>query len=56
MTSRDAVERSAPAESQLGIRLVEGPTAILEYGGLRWLTDPALSAPGEAERGQRAEV
>jgi L-ascorbate metabolism protein UlaG (beta-lactamase superfamily) len=26
---------------------VGGPTAILEYGGLRWLTDPALSPPGE---------
>ncbi len=24
-----------------------GPTAVLEYGGLRWLTDPALSPPGE---------
>ena len=24
-----------------------GPTAILEYGGLRLLTDPALSPPGE---------
>ncbi len=33
--------------SQLGIQLVGGPTAILEYGGLRWLTDPALSPPGE---------
>jgi L-ascorbate metabolism protein UlaG (beta-lactamase superfamily) len=33
--------------SQLGIPLVGGPTAILEYGGLRWLTDPALSPPGE---------
>lgn len=31
----------------LGIQLVGGPTAILEYGGLRWLTDPALSPPGE---------
>jgi L-ascorbate metabolism protein UlaG (beta-lactamase superfamily) len=31
----------------LGVRLVGGPTAILEYGGLRWLTDPALSPPGE---------
>jgi L-ascorbate metabolism protein UlaG (beta-lactamase superfamily) len=29
------------------IQLVGGPTAILEYGGLRWLTDPALSPPGE---------
>jgi L-ascorbate metabolism protein UlaG (beta-lactamase superfamily) len=33
--------------SQLGIQLVGGPTAILEYAGLRWLTDPALSPPGE---------
>jgi L-ascorbate metabolism protein UlaG (beta-lactamase superfamily) len=32
---------------QLDIQLVGGPTAILEYGGLRWLTDPALSPPGE---------
>jgi L-ascorbate metabolism protein UlaG (beta-lactamase superfamily) len=32
---------------QLGIQLVGGPTAILEYGGLRWLTDPALSPPGK---------
>ena len=31
----------------LGIELVGGPTAILEYGGVRWLTDPALSPPGE---------
>jgi L-ascorbate metabolism protein UlaG (beta-lactamase superfamily) len=34
-------------QSQLSIQLVGGPTAILEYGGLRWLTDPALSPPGE---------
>jgi L-ascorbate metabolism protein UlaG (beta-lactamase superfamily) len=40
-------QRSARAASQLGIQLVGGPTAILEYGGLRWLTDPALSPPGE---------
>lgn len=32
---------------QLAIQLVGGPTAILEYGGLRWLTDPAFSPPGE---------
>lgn len=29
------------------LTLVGGPTAVLEYAGLRWLTDPALSAPGE---------
>jgi L-ascorbate metabolism protein UlaG (beta-lactamase superfamily) len=39
--------RVGRAESQLGIQLVGGPTAILEYGGLRWLTDPALSPPGQ---------
>lgn len=33
--------------SQLGIQLVGGPTAILEYGGIRWLMDPALSPPGD---------
>jgi L-ascorbate metabolism protein UlaG (beta-lactamase superfamily) len=35
------------SRSQLAIQLVGGPTAILEYGGLRWLTDPTLSPPGE---------
>src|ERR1700733_1754572 len=39
--------RPGGAQPQLGIQLVGGPTAILEYGGLRWLTDPTLSPPGE---------
>ncbi len=38
---------SAGVQSHLSVQLVGGPTAILEYGGLRWLTDPALSPPGE---------
>ncbi len=42
MTGSASAQRSA-----LGIQLVGGPTAILEYGGVRWLTDPALSPPGE---------
>jgi L-ascorbate metabolism protein UlaG (beta-lactamase superfamily) len=29
------------------LTLVGGPTAVLEYAGLRWLTDPALSPPGD---------
>jgi L-ascorbate metabolism protein UlaG (beta-lactamase superfamily) len=29
------------------LTLIGGPTALLEYGGLRWLTDPTLSPPGE---------
>jgi L-ascorbate metabolism protein UlaG (beta-lactamase superfamily) len=31
----------------LTARLVGGPTAVLEYAGLRWLTEPTLSPPGE---------
>jgi len=29
------------------LTLVGDPTALVEYAGLRWLTDPALSPPGE---------
>jgi L-ascorbate metabolism protein UlaG (beta-lactamase superfamily) len=28
------------------VTLVGGPTALIEYAGLRWLTDPSFSAPG----------
>jgi L-ascorbate metabolism protein UlaG (beta-lactamase superfamily) len=31
----------------LTVHLVGGPTAILEYGGLRWMTDPAFDPPGD---------
>jgi L-ascorbate metabolism protein UlaG (beta-lactamase superfamily) len=31
----------------LEITLIGGPTALFSFGGLRWLTDPTLSAPGE---------
>lgn len=31
----------------LTAQVVGGPTAVLQYAGLRWLTDPALSPPGE---------
>jgi len=31
----------------LRIQLVGGPTALIEYAGLRWLTDPTLSPPGQ---------
>ena len=30
--------------------LIGGPTAVFEYGSLRWMTDPAFSPPGEYER------
>jgi L-ascorbate metabolism protein UlaG (beta-lactamase superfamily) len=35
----------------LTAQLVGGPTAVLQYAGLRWLTDPSLSPPGEYEGG-----
>ncbi|MGD9695309.1 MAG: MBL fold metallo-hydrolase [Thermoleophilia bacterium] len=34
----------------LTARLVGGPTAVLEYGGMRFLTDPTFSPPGRHER------
>jgi hypothetical protein len=30
----------------LSAQLIGGPTVLLEYAGVRWLTDPALSPPG----------
>jgi len=47
MTSQSTDETTMGPQSNLRIQLVGGPTAVLEYGGLRWLTDPALSPPGE---------
>ena len=35
----------------LSFLLVGGPTAVLEFGGLRWLTDPTFDPPGEQPRG-----
>lgn len=47
MTSGASSQPGEGFGSRLGVQLVGGPTAILEYGGLRWLTDPALSPPGK---------
>jgi L-ascorbate metabolism protein UlaG (beta-lactamase superfamily) len=33
------------------LTLIGGPTAVLEYAGVRWLIDPSLSAPGEYDGG-----
>jgi L-ascorbate metabolism protein UlaG (beta-lactamase superfamily) len=30
----------------MNVTLVGGPTALIEYAGLRWLTDPTFSGPG----------
>jgi L-ascorbate metabolism protein UlaG (beta-lactamase superfamily) len=37
--------------STLSVLLVGGPTAVLEYGGLRLLTDPTFDPPGEQQGG-----
>lgn len=37
----------------LTLQLIGGPTALLEFGGLRWLTDPTFDPPGEQPRGLR---
>ena len=37
--------------SALTVRLVGGPTAVLDYAGLRLLTDPTFDPPGEHEGG-----
>lgn len=35
----------------LPVRVLGGPTALFEYGGLRFLTDPTFDAPGDYPRG-----
>lgn len=32
---------------QIPVRVIGGPTALIEYGGLRLLTDPTFDAPGD---------
>ncbi|MER5307239.1 MBL fold metallo-hydrolase [Streptomyces sp. NPDC002773] len=38
---------SSTTTEQIPIRVFGGPTALLEYGGLRFLTDPTFDAPRE---------
>jgi len=47
VSARLAKEARGADLTSLSARLVGGPTAVLEYAGLRWLTDPTFSAPGE---------
>ncbi|GAA2904832.1 MBL fold metallo-hydrolase [Streptosporangium fragile] len=34
-------------DEQIPVRVFGGPTALFEYGGLRFLTDPTFDAPGD---------
>jgi L-ascorbate metabolism protein UlaG (beta-lactamase superfamily) len=49
---------TAPASSErrLSIRYVGGPTALLEIGGIRLLTDPTFDPPGQYPVGSRLLV
>jgi L-ascorbate metabolism protein UlaG (beta-lactamase superfamily) len=33
--------------AQIPVRVLGGPTTVIEYGGLRFLTDPTFDAPGD---------
>jgi L-ascorbate metabolism protein UlaG (beta-lactamase superfamily) len=39
-----------PTSDQLSVQVVGGPTALIEYGGLRFLTDPTFDEPGDYPR------
>ncbi|MFF8955663.1 MBL fold metallo-hydrolase [Streptomyces sp. NPDC014894] len=38
---------TSPSGEQFPIRVFGGPTALFDYGGLRFLTDPTFDAPGD---------
>src|ERR1700749_1085322 len=40
----------------VGGRLIGGPTALIEMGGLRFLTDPTFDPPGDHPVGNRGLV
>ncbi|MFJ4674409.1 MULTISPECIES: MBL fold metallo-hydrolase [unclassified Kitasatospora] len=42
---------AVPALPTVPVRVFGGPTALIEYGGLRLLTDPTFDAPGDYPRG-----
>ncbi|MFH9584064.1 MBL fold metallo-hydrolase [Streptomyces luteogriseus] len=41
---------SVPVGTDFPVRVLGGPTAFFEYGGLRFLTDPTFDAPGDYAR------
>ncbi|MFF8867585.1 MULTISPECIES: MBL fold metallo-hydrolase [unclassified Streptomyces] len=38
---------SAAADERIPVRVLGGPTVLVEYGGLRFLTDPTFDGPGD---------
>ncbi|MGA5139706.1 hypothetical protein [Streptomyces azureus] len=37
-------------DRQFAVRVFGGPTALFEYGGLHFLTDPTFDGPGDPMR------
>lgn len=52
-TLRQSITPGPPRGDAIDIRLVGGPTALLEIGGLRILTDPTFDPPGDHPVGKR---
>ena len=42
---------AATQHQHLPVRVLGGPTAVFDYGGLRFLTDPTFDDPGHYDRG-----
>ncbi|KND38540.1 Zn-dependent hydrolase, partial [Streptomyces stelliscabiei] len=38
---------ASDTSERIPVRVYGGPTALIEYGGLRIVTDPTLDPPGE---------
>ena len=55
MTKTDEVLPQSDPTTRLpvSIRLIGGPTALIEIGGFRLLTDPTFDQPGDYRVGQR---
>jgi L-ascorbate metabolism protein UlaG (beta-lactamase superfamily) len=49
--SRTGIPPEAPVPHALRVLAVGGPTAVIEFAGLRLMTDPTFDPPGEQPRG-----
>lgn len=55
-TASSAGQTETASSTDLTVRVIGGPTAVLELGGLRLLTDPTFDLPGVYPIGSRALV
>ncbi len=47
ITANDLEDEMTPSDSLIDIRVLGGPTTVIEVGGLRLLTDPTFDGPGD---------